>query len=214
MRVVLREAQSEKANLISWRSAGSDRKPWSSLAAETHVAQVAMGKAIHIQNLCEELGWFILRTVVLTDDLSLRRVLYNRRRTKETRLRREIASIRNMIVRDGIQLRDVPSEEVLADPLTKSMDGTKLLKIGGQNKLNRIEIHDCGKTTEKDLVEANKIIEMETLSERLEKIKKEYEAKRIVKQSGTMETSDSSRLMRRGRKRTSSHQQQPSSSHQ
>ncbi len=86
-------------------------------------------------------------------------------RTKEMRLRREISSIRNMIVRDGIQLRHVPSEEMLADPLTKSMNGCKLLKIGGQNKLNRIEMHDSGKTTEKDLVEANRVIEMETLSE-------------------------------------------------
>ncbi len=147
-----------------------------------------MDKAIHIQNLSEELGCFILRTVVLTDNLSLRRVVYSGRPTKEMRLRREIASIRDMIVRDGIQLRHVPSEEMLADPLTKSMDGSKLLKIVGPNKLNRIDMYDSGKTTKRDLVEANKVIEMETLSERLEKIRKEYEAKRVVEQSGSAET--------------------------
>ncbi len=142
-------------------------------------------KAIHIQNLGEEQGWFILRTVALTDNLSVRREVYSGRTTKEMRLRREIASITDMIARDGIQLRHVPSEEMLADPLTKSMDGGMLLKICGQNKLNRIEMHDSGKTTEKDLVDANKVIEMETLSERLEKIKKKYEAKRVAKQSGS-----------------------------
>ena len=45
--LVLRESQTNKANLVAWRSNGSERKPRSSLAAETHVAQIAMDKAIH-----------------------------------------------------------------------------------------------------------------------------------------------------------------------
>ena len=114
---------------------------------------MAKDKAIHIQNLCEELRCFILRTVVPTDNLSLRRVVYSGRPINEMRLRREIATIRDMIVRDGIQLRHVPSEEMIADPLTKSMDASKLLQIGGKNIFNRIEMHDNEKTTERDLVE-------------------------------------------------------------
>ncbi len=195
--VVFRECQSQKANLISWRSNGSDRKPWSSVAAETHISQIAMDKAIHLQNLCVELDCFIMRTVVLTDILSLRRVVYSGRPTKEMRLRREIAAIRDMIVRDGIQFRHVPSAEMVADPLTKSMDGGKLLKLGGENFLEIIEHFDSGKTTEKDLLEANQEIEMDTLSERLENIRKEYEARRAVKGDGT-----SRRIVRSARANT------------
>ncbi len=58
--LVLRESQTNNANLISWRSNGSDRRPWSSLAAETHVAQIDMDKVIHIQNLSLELDCFIM----------------------------------------------------------------------------------------------------------------------------------------------------------
>ncbi len=95
------------------------------------------------------------------------------------RLRRENASTRDMIVRDGIQMRYVPSDRILADPLTKSMDGTKLLKNGGQKKIYRNEMHDQGKKTERTF------IKFETLSERLEKIRRENEAKRVATQSGS-----------------------------
>ena len=89
-----------------------------------HMSQITMDKAIHIENLCFELNCFIMRTIVLTDNLSLLRVVYSGRPTKEMRLRREKAAIRDIIVRDGIRLRHVPSNEMLAaDTLTKSVDG-------------------------------------------------------------------------------------------
>ncbi len=82
----------------------------------------------------------------------------------------------------GVEMLSLSSSEILeTDPLTKSMDGANILKIGGQNKLSRMQLYVNGKTT--DLVEADKVIEMETLSERLDKIRKEYEAKRASMQS-------------------------------
>ena len=83
------------------------------------MSQIAMDKEIRIQSLRLELYCFIVRTVVLTDNLSLRRVVYSGRPTKEMGLRREVAAIRDMIVRDGIQLRYAASTEMLADQLTK-----------------------------------------------------------------------------------------------
>ena len=198
--LVLRETQTENGNLISWRSNGSERKLWSSLAAETHVSQIAIDKAIHIQNLCLEWDYIITRTVVLSDNLSLRRVVYNGRPTKEMRLRREVTGIRDMIVSGGIQLR-FPSVEMLADPLTKSVDGSKLLKLGVENQISIIEHHDNGHTSEKDLIDANQVIEMELLSERLEKIKQEYEARRLVKGGQRAHTQSDPRQLRKRRKR-------------
>ncbi len=118
------------------------------------------------------------------------------------RLRREVAAIIDMIVRDGIKLRYVPSTVMLADPLTKSMDGSEMLKLGGENHLDINAFHDNGQTTEKDLIEANQVIEMEMLSERLEKIRKEYEAKRVVR-GGHQQSreQDDPRQLRQRRKR-------------
>ena len=128
------------------------------------MAQIDMDKAIHIQNLCIELDCFITRTVVLSDNMSLRRVVYSGRPTKEMLLRREIAAIRDMIVRDGIQMRYAPSTEMMADPSTNSMDGTEMLKLGVENKIDIMEFHDNGHTTEKDLIDANQVIEMDFTS--------------------------------------------------
>ncbi len=79
-----------------------------------------------------------------------------------------------------------------------------MLKLGGENKIAIIEFQDIGHTTEKNLIDANQVIEMGMLSERLEKIRKEYEARRVVRggQRQSREQTDP-RQLRQKRKRAS-----------
>ena len=54
----------------------SERKAWSTLAAETHVKQHALDRVTGMKTLITEIGLKIAATKVLTDILSLKKMLY------------------------------------------------------------------------------------------------------------------------------------------
>ncbi len=53
---IFREKGSPMYNLIAWKSQKSDRKTWSTLAAETHFMQHAIDKAVGMKTFLTEMG--------------------------------------------------------------------------------------------------------------------------------------------------------------
>ena len=115
----LRKTGATEMNVVPWKSKKAERKSWSTLAAETHVLQVAMDKARHLNHLLSELRVHPIKVTVVTDNLSLRRCLYSGRPTKEERLRKEFAVLRDMMNTHDIRVRFVPGQVMLAECLTK-----------------------------------------------------------------------------------------------
>ena len=103
--LVLRQSGSSKVNLIAWRSCKSDRRAWSTLAAETHAMQMAMDRAIGLKYLLHELGVTAKETTVLIDNLNLKKVLYSGRSPAEARLRKEMGILRDMMGQERIKVR-------------------------------------------------------------------------------------------------------------
>ncbi len=106
-------------NILGWKSKKAERRAWSTLAAETHVLQHALDKSIHIHEVLKQLKQPIIRATVLTDNLSLRRCLYSGRPTKEERLRKEFAVIRDLMGTEMKHVRFVPGDQMPADCLTR-----------------------------------------------------------------------------------------------
>ncbi len=144
---LIREAGTNKVNTIGWKSKMSDRRAWSSLAAEAQAMQGALDKAIHWQSLKTEMNLPIKHITVLTDNLSLRRVVYSGRPTQEQSLRREVAIIRDMIIYNNIRVRFVKSEVMLADHLTKERSASQIYEVLKTNTFNRINKYDNGDIT-------------------------------------------------------------------
>ncbi len=105
--VLIRPENVEDVNIIGWQSRKAERRAWSTLAAETHVLQHAMDKAIHMHGVLKQLKQQITKATVVTDSLSLRRCLYSGRPTKEERLRKEFAVIRDIMLTESKNLRFV-----------------------------------------------------------------------------------------------------------
>ena len=118
-----------------------------------------------------ELNSKIVRT---TAYLSLRRVLYSEKATKQLRLRREIAAARDLLTHDQIRVRHVPTQSMLADPMTKSMAADNLLKVGRMNNLDRVDHLDKENVSAADMLEAELNIPMLELSKRLGSIQQQY----------------------------------------
>ena len=144
---LIREAGTTKVNTIGWKSKMSDRRAWSSLAAEAQAMQGALDKAIHWQALRYEMNWPIKHVTVLTDNLSLRRVVNSGRPTQEQSLRRDIAIIRDMIIYKNIRVRFVKSEAMLADHLTKERNAQQIYDVLKLNSFDRINKYDSGEIT-------------------------------------------------------------------
>ncbi len=126
--VATRDCENQRINLVGWKSQKSDRRAWSILAAETHAAQYTMDRAIGIKTLMSEIGAGLTSVGVMTDNLSLKRVLYSGNPTQELRLRREVAILRDLMSTDNIPVVFVSTEEMLADGLTKQKAGGKDLR--------------------------------------------------------------------------------------
>ena len=172
--VINRQSATQKANLISWKSNAADRTAGSTVAAETFVLQQALDKTVYIKNMLRELNAQVVRTTKFTDNLSLRRVLYSGKATKELRLRREIAAARDILTHDQIRVRHLPTNSMLADPMTKSMAADNLLKVGRMNNLDRVDHLDKEKVSAADMLEAELNIPMQELSVRLKMIQRQY----------------------------------------
>ena len=132
----------------------SDRKAWSTLSGEARVMQHAIDKVVHLKALAEEIGFTVDRTTVLTDNLSLRRVIQSGRPTQEQSLRRDVAIIRDQIIYSGVEVRFVKSPAMLADHLTKERSGEQLYSILKNNKFMDIEKFDTKHVTAKAIRDA------------------------------------------------------------
>ena len=145
---IVREPGTTKINTIGWKSRMSERKAWSSLAAEAQALRAALDKAIHWQSLRREMDLPIRKITVLTDNVSLRRLVHSGRPTQEQSLRRDVAIIRDMIIYNQIKVRFVKSEVMLADHLTKERNGKQLYDVLKLNSFEEIDSHDTGDISE------------------------------------------------------------------
>ena len=139
--LVLRQEKTQKVNFIGWRSIKSDRKAWSTLAAETHAMQYVMDGEYGMKALLHELGLGNTPTTVMTDNLSLKKVFYSGRSAEEVRLRRELGILRDLMLNDEVSVRFVETKKMIADDLTKSERNTGE-KARGLCRSNRLEYHN------------------------------------------------------------------------
>ena len=164
--VCLRKIGATELNVVSWKSKKAERKSWSTLAAETHVVQVAMVKAIQLNHVMNELGVKPIKESVVTDNLSLRRCLYSGRPTKEERLRKEFAVVSDMMTTHDIRVRFVPGQVMLADCLTKviSEDNTLVTTLK-EGHFPSLEEYDPEEITDAMMERAEELLEMQSYPE-------------------------------------------------
>ena len=110
-----------------WKSEKSDRRAWSTLAAEAHAMQVGLDRAIGMKTFLTEIGQRLSQTCIVTDNLSLQKVILSGRSTQEMRLRREISITRDLMITDNVIVAFVTTDKMLADDLTKKTSGEKLM---------------------------------------------------------------------------------------
>ena len=101
---VLRNPNTDMVNVLSWRSRKAERRIWSTLAAETFVLQKAIDKAVYLKGLMKEMGAPISKVTAITDNLSLRRVVYSGRPTQEKRMKKKIAVVRDAMVTEQVEV--------------------------------------------------------------------------------------------------------------
>ena len=149
-------------NVLGWKSKRSERRAWSTLAAETHVLQHALDKSIHIHEVLKQLKQPIVKATVVTDNLSLRRCLYSGRPTKEERLRKEFAVIRDLKGTESKHVRFVTGDHMPADCLTKKVvKENSLVKMIRTNSFPTILFFDDDVVTEEQMAQAEELIEMQ-----------------------------------------------------
>ena len=159
--VVLRMSGQAIVNVLGWKSKKAERRAWSTLAAETHVLQHALDKSIHIHGVLKQLRQPIIRATVLTDNLSLRRCLYSGRPTKEERLRKEFAVIRDLMGTEMKHFRFVPGDQMPADCLTKkTFNENSLVKMIRTNSFPTILFFDDDMVTDEQMARAEELIDM------------------------------------------------------
>ena len=122
----------------------SERKAWPTLSGEARVMEQAIDKAIHLKALSEKLGLSVQKTTVLTDNLSLRRVIQSGRPTQQQSLRRDIAVLRDQIVYNNVEVRFVKSPAMLANHMTKERSGEQSYTVLEENRFQQIEKLDKG----------------------------------------------------------------------
>ncbi len=124
------------------------------MAAETHVMQKVLDKAIGIKTFLHHIGIIPKSTKVLTDNLSLKRVIYSGRQTQETRLRREIAIIRDVAINENVLIRFVATEDMVADDLTKITSGPRIREFATLAQLEMVEDNDVESPTHDEVKQA------------------------------------------------------------
>ncbi len=155
---LMRSKDTDAVNIISWKSKMSERKAWSTLSGEARVMQHAIDKAAHLKALSKELGFKVMKTTVLTDNLSLRRVIQSGRPTQEQGLRKDVAIIRDQIVYNENEVRFVKSPAMLADHLTQERTGDQLYSILKNNRFLEIKKFDAKQVTPKATTDAAIVI--------------------------------------------------------
>ena len=159
--VLVRSENAEDINIVGWQTRRAERRAWSILAAETHVLQHAMDKAINIHEVFRQLRQEVKKSTVVTDNLSLRRCLYSGRPTKEERLRKEFVVIRDLMLTESKIVRYVPGYLMSADCLTKAkVKENSLIKAIRTNHYPTLLFSDDDVVSQELMDEACEIIEM------------------------------------------------------
>ena len=162
--VVIRPDSAEDINIIGSQSRKAERRAWSTLAAETHVLQHAMDKAIHMHGVLKQLNQQIVKATVVADNLSLRRCLYSGPSTKEERLRKKFAVIKEIMLTESKNVGFVPGDLMLADCLTKAkVKENSRVKAIRTNHYPTLLLADDHMVTEDQMNEACDTIEMLSL---------------------------------------------------
>ncbi len=125
-----------------------------------------MDKAIHLNHVMEELGVRPLKVTVVTDNLSLRRCVYSGRPTKEERLKKDFAILRDLMTTQDIRVRFVPGHVMLADCLTKVLcKENTLVKILKEGHFPSLDEYDSKDITDEMMERAKELIEMQSYPE-------------------------------------------------
>ncbi len=160
---VLRNPNTDMVNVLSWRTRRAERRTWSTLAAETFVLQKAIDKAVYLEGLMKEMGAPISKVTAITNNLSLRRVVYSGRPTQEERMKKEIAVVRDVMVTEQIEIRYVPGHKMLADCNTKSANDEVLMDAVSKNNASQLKQFDSEKVTKQMTEIASREIPLEAV---------------------------------------------------
>ena len=160
---IFHEKGSPLCNLIAWKSQESDGKAWSTLAAETHVIQHAIDKALGMKIFLTEMGVSVAATRVMTDNLSLKMVLYSGKTTLEMRLRREMVVIRDLFVLEDIEIRHADTRHMIAEDLTEKTTGQLIREVAIENNLPVHIAYDMEGNEPGDMTQAD--IDIPTMDE-------------------------------------------------
>ena len=76
----------------------------------------------------------VKKNIALTDNLSLRRVIYSGRPVQEDRLKKEFVVIRDMMISEDVEVRYVPGKVMLADSLRKSANPEHHVECDEENR--------------------------------------------------------------------------------
>ena len=120
-------------NLISWQSKRLKRIVRSTLAAETLAMCEGIDAAHYVRAVYSDMLYGDcgrkIPTCILTDNKSLQDALKSSKYVSDRRLRIDIGSLKELISSENVNIQWVPTDEQLADVLTKSgVNSDKLIK--------------------------------------------------------------------------------------
>lgn len=116
--------------IISWSSKKQETVARSSTEAEYVALDHCSRQVIWLKSLNDELGFNFKQPIIYGDNLSALKLAKNpvfHQRTKHINIKYH--AIRELIENDIINIEHVSTENMLADPLTKSLSSPKLNKF-------------------------------------------------------------------------------------
>ncbi len=117
--------------------------------------QHAIDKAAGMKIFLTEMGVNVAATRVLTDNLSLKKVLYSGKTTLEMRLRRDMAVIRDLFVIEDIEISHKDTRHMIADDLTKKTTGQLIREVAIDNNLPGYTEYDLEGNEPGDMTQAD-----------------------------------------------------------
>lgn len=116
------------SNLLTWASKKQKRITRSTLAAETLAACDTIDMAMSVRDSFYDVHGTLLPIVLLVDCKSLVTTAITTTTISERRLQTDIGSIRELVDSEEIQIEHIPTEDMLADCLTKPMSTNSLFE--------------------------------------------------------------------------------------
>jgi histone deacetylase 1/2 len=122
------------ANPVFFRSRKLKINSLSSTESELICVSDSLSPIINIMNIIDELGFEITRKTLYQDNVSTIRMIENGRSTsmKTKHINLRYFTIRERISEFGIRIKHLPTAEMLADMLTKPLQGSLFSKMRGK----------------------------------------------------------------------------------